>query len=487
MKYVINPQYRLRGWYKAPTGLYDTRRKEARFCLKEQYLLLLHCNGVDDIDESTLSEDNAKFLEKLKEDHVIREAGFLDYLQPEQEYKTYPARYRKHVHWSITGACNLKCRHCFMSAPHAKHGAPTKEQLLQVVDQLAECGIFTVGITGGEPLIREDFFEILDALAEREISVSILYTNGWLLDEALLDKLEERKMHPSFQLSFDGIGWHDFLRGVPGAEEKTINALKLLRDRHYNVSVSMCIHRKNRDTLRESVKLLADLGVNSIKCGRMMELGEWAEEEVRDLQLTRQEELEMFEDYIPQYFEDDAPLSIMMGDTLMYTPGDDTWRIYDVKKITEEEAKIAPSCGVLLHNFYIGADGMVAPCMGMCDCGYAEHFPNLFKTPLRDILRDSELVKICTATVEDVRNHNPKCRECRFIDRCTGGCRNSVLMQGNDYFGIDKNVCYFFENGWEERLTQAAEEPFREYLKRNPPKKKTDEEKGSAPEGDPYL
>ena len=206
MKYVINPQYRLRGWYKAPTGLYDT--------------LLLHCNGVDDIDESTLSEDNAKFLEKLKEDHVIREAGFLDYLQPEQEYKTYPARYRKHVHWSITGACNLKCRHCFMSAPHAKHGAPTKEQLLQVVDQLAECGIFTVGITGGEPLIREDFFEILDALAEREISVSILYTNGWLLDEALLDKLEERKMHPSFQLSFDGIGWHDFLRGVPGASTR---------------------------------------------------------------------------------------------------------------------------------------------------------------------------------------------------------------------------------------------------------------------------
>ena len=49
------------------------------------------------------------------------------------------------------------------------------------------------------------------------------------------------------------------------------------------------------------------------------------------------------------------------------------------------------------------------------------------------------------------------------------------------------DVCYFFENGWEERLTQAAEEPFREYLKRNPPKKKTDEEKGSTPEGDPYL
>ena len=487
MKYIINPQYLLRGWYKSPTGLFDMRKGKTRFFLKEQYLLLLRCNGVDDIDESSLTDANVKFLEGLKKNDVIREALFLDYLLPVQEYRTYPARYRGHAHWSITGACNLKCRHCFMSAPHAKHGSPTKEQLMSVVNQLAECGVFTVGITGGEPLIREDFFEILDALAQRGIGLSILYTNGWLVDEALLDKLEERRMHPNFQLSFDGIGRHDFLRGVPGAEEKTIHALKLLQERNYNVSVSMCIHRDNRDSLRETVKLMASLGVKSMKCGSMMELGEWAEEEVRDLQLTRQEELEMFEAYIPQYFEDDAPLSIMMADTLMYTPGDDSWRIYDVRKITEEEAKKAPSCGVLLQNFYIGADGMVAPCMGMCDCGFAEHFPNLFETPLRDILRDSELTRLTTTTVEDVRSHNPKCRDCRFVDRCTGGCRNSVLMQGDDYYGIDENVCYFFENGWEERITRAAEEPFREYLKRNPSKKKKDGETSSVQDGDPYL
>ena len=63
------------------------------------------------------------------------------------------------------------------------------------------------------------------------------------------------------------------------------------------------------------------------------------------------------------------------------------------------------------------------------------------------------------------------CRECAYVDRCTGGCRNSVLMQGDDYYGIDEDLCYFYENGWEERLTKAAEEPFAAYLKRNPPKK----------------
>ena len=149
MKYIINRHYQLRGWYQSPTGLFDKRTKAAEFFPKEQYLLLLRCNGVDEIDENSLTEENKSFLSWLKKREIIQEAGFLDFLLPEQEYKTYPARYRKHVHWSITGACNLKCRHCFMSAPHAKHGVPTKEQLLRVIDQLAECGIFTVGITGG--------------------------------------------------------------------------------------------------------------------------------------------------------------------------------------------------------------------------------------------------------------------------------------------------------------------------------------------------
>ena len=275
MKYIINRHYQLRGWYQSPTGLFDKRTKAAEFFPKEQYLLLLRCNGVDEIDENSLTEENKSFLSWLKKREIIQEAGFLDFLLSEQEYKTYPARYRKHVHWSITGACNLKCRHCFMSAPHAKHGVPTKEQLLRVIDQLAECGIFTVGITGGEPLMREDFFEIVDALAEKEIAITVIFTNGWVVNEALLDKLEERHMHPNFQLSFDGIGQHDFLRGVPGAEEKTINVLKLLQQRHYNVSVSMCMHRGNRNTLRDTVKLMASLGVRSMKCGRMMELGEW--------------------------------------------------------------------------------------------------------------------------------------------------------------------------------------------------------------------
>ena len=482
MKYVLNERFRFRGWQNLRTALYDTRAKMPLFLPKDQFILLMRCDGAHETDEDLLTEKEREFLKTSAERGVIRPAGFGEFLRPEQEYKVYPALYKKQAHWSITGACNLKCRHCFMSAPHARHGAPTHEQIIAIADQLAECGVFQVGLTGGEPLIREDFLEIVDALNEREIGIDVIYTNGWLVDEKLLDELDRRHVHPPFQLSYDGVGWHDFLRGVPGAEEKTLQALKLLQERKYRVSAAMCMHRRNRDTLRETVNLLASLGVRSLKCGSMMELGEWMSDDLLDLHLTGEEELEAFEKYIPQYFEDGAPLSLMLAGAFMYTPGDPEWTCFYHKECPAGEERRMLSCGVLHNNFYIGAEGMICPCMGMADCGYAKHFPNLFETPLKDILRaDSDFIRLCETRVGDIRDHNPKCRECRYADRCTGGCRNGALMAGDDYYGIDPGMCRFFENNGEERIRAAAGDAFAAYLKRNPPReRKVPPQKNSA-------
>ena len=477
MRYILDPRYRFRGWYKLPGGIFDTVTKSARFPAKEVFLLLLKCDGIREIDPESLSPEERDSLRRFEEQGVIHPAVFGQFLRPEQLYKTYPARYREEVHWSVTGACNLKCRHCFMSAPQARHGTPSREELLRVIDQLAECGIFRVGITGGEPLIRGDLFDLIDALNEREIGIDVLYTNGWLVDEAFLDRLEEHHVRTGFQLSLDGPGSHDWLRGLPGAEERTVRALKLLQERGYPVSVSLCVNRHNMDRLRESVNLMASLGVRSMKCGSMMDLGEWIQPEVAEAVLTPEEELAAFERYIPLYFEDDAPLSIMLGGAFMYTPGNPEWQIWFERRISAEEEVKVPSCGVLSRNFYIGAEGMVAPCMGMADCGYAEHFPNLNRTPLKDILRDSEFVDLCYTTVGDIRERNPKCRECAYVDRCTGGCRNAVLTHSDDYYAVDPDVCRFFENGWDKRIRAAAEKPFAEYLLRHPPEKREGQEK----------
>ena len=469
MKYILDKRYRLRGWHKLPCGVYDTEDHEARFLDRHYYDLLMQCDAAHEIDADALGEHKAKFLQDMLNSGVIHPARDLDFLRPEQRYHAYPARYRRELQWSITGACNLACRHCFMSAPHAKHGVPSREELLDVVEQLAECGVFSVGITGGEPLMRSDFMDIVDALLDHEISVKTIYTNGWLVDAALLDAFESRGIRPSFQLSFDGIGCHDWLRGVAGAEDRTIAAIKLLHERGYGVSAAMCLHRKNAHTLRATVKYLADLGVQSLKCGATMELGEWTDADIASIRLSDQETFEIIERYIPQYFEDDAPLTIMLDGAFVYTPGDDSWGIYFVRETDEQQEAHSLACPVLGKAFYIGADGVVAPCMGMCDTGYASNFPSLHEQRLSEVLQDSKVVELAYASVRDVRNGNDECRGCDYLDRCSGGCRNSALMAGDNYYGVDPGVCYFFKNGWEERIRAVAQPAFEEYLRRNPP------------------
>ena len=162
MKYILDRRYRLRGWHKLPTGLYDTRQYEAQFFAPESYRLLLHCDGDHEIDIDELPDKQKELMEGLLAKGVIRPSGWLDFLLPEQQYKTYPARYRREVHWSVTGECNLQCRHCFMSAPAGKYGSPSYEEIVRVADMLAQCGVFRVGLTGGEPLIRSDLLRILD-------------------------------------------------------------------------------------------------------------------------------------------------------------------------------------------------------------------------------------------------------------------------------------------------------------------------------------
>ena len=469
MRYILDKRYRFRGWYRLPYGIYDTAEHKAKFFSPEIYDLLLKCDAGHDLDPEHFSEREKRLIAEFEASGMIRRASWLDFLLPEQKYHVYPARYRENVHWSVTGLCNLKCRHCFMSAPHARHGSPSTEELLSIADQLAECGVFNVGITGGEPLIREDFTEIVKALSAREIRITALYTNGWLVNGELLDMLETNRQHPAFQLSYDGIGRHDFLRGVAGAEKKTTDALKLLRERDCNVSVSMCLHRENADTLRESVRLLADLGVRSMKCGAMMDLGEWTDPEIRELHLTPEEEMDIFERYIPQYFKDDAPMSISLSGVFLYEKGRRDFGSFFHRECPKEKEDLTLACPVLGTAFYIGADGVVAPCQGMCDCGgFAENLPSLKEKPLREILCESEYVQYCYATVGDVRRGNTECGECVNNDRCAGGCRNSALIAGDNYYGEDPGACRFYKNGGPERIRAAAQPAFEAYLKRHP-------------------
>ena len=164
MYYRLKKRYRLRGWELLPYALVDMNNGTALFIKPEEMDALKLCNGRVDMDIPLISSDIRKMLPLMEKNGIIEACEPGEDILPEQEYRKYPARYIRTAHWSVTGRCNYRCRHCYMSAPDAKYGELSHEQIMKMVDELSQCGIMNVSLTGGEPLVRSDFLEIVDAL-----------------------------------------------------------------------------------------------------------------------------------------------------------------------------------------------------------------------------------------------------------------------------------------------------------------------------------
>lgn len=115
---ILDNQYTIEGWKMLPYALCNAKTGKAIFLNKKQFDLLLMCSGKKEIDVDSLNDDLKRFLKSLKSQKIIHSAQ-------ENEtrnlyYKHYDNIYKRNVHWSITGKCNYRCRHCFQSAPCGK-------------------------------------------------------------------------------------------------------------------------------------------------------------------------------------------------------------------------------------------------------------------------------------------------------------------------------------------------------------------------------
>lgn len=458
MKYYLDDSCTLCGWKNLPFAVYNARIGQTGFVGKEEFIFLFSCNGKKDVDLSQQSDRVRKYVEWLMESGELREAknGETRTLV----YHEYPGLFKEEVQWSLTGKCNYRCRHCFQSAPEGVLGEPTHEQIFDIIHQFRKNGIHSVSLTGGEPLIRSDFFEIVDELIRNDIRISTIFSNGALITEDWLNRLEERKVHPSFQISFDGIGYHDWMRGVPGAEQRAREAIRLLHGRDYAVSSAMCLCRENVGAIRETVKVLAADGCRSIKFQRAMPQGEWCSQ--AEHYLTVGETMQAYLDYLPQYLEDDCPMNIQMEGYFLYDK-DKGYLVLCDKHMNEKLVERMCPCGVVNRSLYVGPNGAVTPCMSMCGADIESQFPNLFRIPLEQILTESTYTDITTKRIAYILNHVDECRNCEYRYRCCAGCRAEATGQnGADYFGKDPIACEMFKGGWVEKVIKRAAEVFGE-------------------------
>ncbi len=169
------------------------------------------------------------------------------------------------VFWETTKACQLKCRHCRAEAIlQALPGELNTKEGKALIDSLTDFGrpYPILILTGGDPLMRKDIFELIDYAVGKGIRVGLAPAVTPLLTEETIERIAERGVKAvSISLDSPFPEVHDAIRGIEGTWEKTVWAIKEFLKHGLAVQVNTVVMRETVDGLPEMVKLIKDLGV----------------------------------------------------------------------------------------------------------------------------------------------------------------------------------------------------------------------------------
>ncbi len=167
--------------------------------------------------------------------------------------------------WDYTKQCNLKCKHCYENAgPRPDKDELTTEEAKAVIDQMADMGVVAIAFSGGEPLIRKDFFEVARYAREKDFYVSVA-SNGTLITPEVARKLKD--VADYIEISLDGFEKeHDRFRGIPGVWKKTCQGIKNC----VKVGMDTCVATTVTHHNLNIVPKMIDFVENELKANRMI-------------------------------------------------------------------------------------------------------------------------------------------------------------------------------------------------------------------------
>jgi len=171
-----------------------------------------------------------------------------------------------HCNLQVTYRCNFRCQICdFWKRPRELSEELTPDEVRVIGRKLGKLGTMIISLGGGEPLIREDLYQ-LTAILSQTGHFPILITNGWFVNETVArDILRAGLQEISVSVDYADPARHDAQRGVPGAWERATRALELLNrhrpDRRCRVHMISVLMDDNLADIEPLIKLARDLGV----------------------------------------------------------------------------------------------------------------------------------------------------------------------------------------------------------------------------------
>jgi radical SAM protein with 4Fe4S-binding SPASM domain len=163
----------------------------------------------------------------------------------------------------ITFVCNHACSFCY-NCPTGQREMTTTE-IFDALQKLADFNILYLTLSGGEPLVRKDFFEIAGRARELGFALRI-YTNAYLIDEAMAKRIKDVANPIEMEISVHGARpeTHEKLTCVPGSLQRVIDAVKHLRAQGIKVNLKCPITRDNQDEVLDLYNLARELGATII-------------------------------------------------------------------------------------------------------------------------------------------------------------------------------------------------------------------------------
>ena len=418
------------------------------------------CNGQRDFESLAFLPEHHALLDKLIGEGTAEVCREGDSIEVWQRYRRADNPRLTGIHWCVTGLCNLNCRHCYMESPAGRYGELPFESMARLVGQLERANVVEVLVTGGEPFLRNDLLSILRLLAERKIRVSEIYSNGLLITEEHLEGIREIGVSPTFQISFDGVGGHDWMRGTKGIEQRAIDAIRRLRVADFAVAVATSIDKSNIGRLPDTYELMKRLDVQCWIVVPPQRSGNWR---TTTTAVSLNEEAEAYAPLLNGWLKDGKPFNIHLGHFFRARqPGPESRAGIPGQRMAAE-AQDGPiytpdsyDCGACREQPNLLPDGALVPCPGYVDSPLHERAPNLLQQDLSSVWSHSLLRQIADRKKKDVLPWNPECDVCELFKVCGIGCRASALRETGDVMGKDPVSCDLWKKGYKKRFQELA-------------------------------
>jgi radical SAM protein with 4Fe4S-binding SPASM domain len=305
--------------------------------------------------------------------------------------------------FELTFRCNLRCKHCYLDGH--RDGLPgleelSLEEIREILDQVADAGCLWLLLTGGEPLVRDDFLDIYTYAKHKGFLLS-LFTNGTLLTPEIADVLAE---YPPFKIEITLYGrtqaTYERVTGIPGSYDRCMRGIELLMERDLPLRLKTMVLTLNQHEL-EDIKAYAESLDVDFRFDPLVNAGLNGSQIPTQFRISPQEVVAL-----------DLADAKRMGE----------WQQFcDNQIAVPQNSEYLYQCGAGIHTFHIDPYGRLSACMIARDPAY-DLRRGTFREGWREFLFEERSQK---------RTRDVECADCELMALC-GQCPGWGQLEHGD-------------------------------------------------------